>query len=53
MVRTRVIGILCGLSLWSTAGAKNITSDNYFYGQSHPAYPSRMYLSSVVLFFDC
>lgn len=43
MLRVGIIGIIYGLSLCSAAaGAENITSDTYFYGQSPPVYPCRM-----------
>lgn len=41
MVKTSIFGLL-GLSL-SAVAAENITSDTYFYGQSPPVYPSRMW----------
>jgi len=35
--------ILIAAALLSGSGAQNITSDTYFYGDSPPVYPSRVY----------
>ena len=45
MVKPSIFGLL-GLSL-SAVAAENITSDAYFYGQSPPVYPSRMWQYSL------
>lgn len=49
-IRTYTFGLLLGLALHVNA-ADNITDDSYFYGQSPPIYPSRMFYSNSACFW--
>lgn len=45
-----LIALLGGLSLCSAAPTEqNITSDTYFYGDSPPFYPSRMFSHDLLI----